>query len=142
MTDPDPRELLGALRGARLKNLRYGPEEDAWYFGFTGGNLRVECPWRLAVADASVLGPGDVGSVERPEIVVADLPAVLRSFVGGVAFSDMQVNASGDLRIEFENGAHLEFLCDKRMYENWTLYLPDGRYLVAGPGGQLAAGVP
>jgi len=140
MAPTDPQELLSEFLGAELEALRYGPEEDTWYFVLSCGCLRVDCPWRFARADAVVLGPGDIEAVERPESVVFELPERLRALVAGVAIRDAQVNASGDLHLEFANGAHLQLLCARYMYENWTLDLSGGRYLVAGPGGQLVAG--
>ena len=139
MTAALREECLAALRGAGLDGLQYGAEEDTWYFLFSAAVLRVECAWRFARADGSVFGPGDLEFLAPPG-GTEELPAELRPFLEGAVVTEVQVSESGDLRLEFSGAAHLAVLCNKRMYENWVLDLPGGRFLLAGPGGGLVVG--
>ena len=111
-----------------------------WIFRFgNGGELRVDCPWRLILNGHITLTSEDHGQQYGLESPI-DAEAQCRSFlcgnqIGSVEFRD----DTRDIAIWFFSGGRLDILPLSSGYESWQINTPDGDHIIAQGGGNLVA---
>jgi hypothetical protein len=109
-----------------------GPKLKATHRG--EWSLMIECPWRLENSDYTVADWTTVTS-DSPERRDQHLVLNERT-VASVQLADV----GPDLTIRFDGGFTLTVFCglEPSFPECWFLLLPDGRSVVAGPGGRVS----
>jgi len=133
MDSPD----LESLTGRRLGEIRL-VEPISWWFEFVGGGaIRADTFWRLVHGERVHTTSDDHGQVfglPRPvDSASSARDVVSASFVREVRIAP----ATGDLLVDFENGARLEILTTSSGYESWSLFLPNGDEVIGLGGGDV-----
>ena len=139
---PIPRDdnsmSVACLIGCRLKEVDSSAAPDQWVLRFDSGcMLNAEGTWRIICSGRIVATSKDhqqlFGLSEPVDAAEQMHQAIAASRVTTVSYD----RVTGDLRIDFENGARFEVLTDSGGYESWTLSRPDGTQLIGMGGGEV-----
>lgn len=129
--------MLRTLREASLASLDQ-PAEGVWAFDFSKAGLNIECPWRIVVDEAVVLGASDHGhqfGLPAPVDAIAKTLKIL----GGKSVEGIEIDpVTADLCIKFSGQTRLDAFNCSSGYEGWNYGDVTGMSVVATGGGKLA----
>lgn len=113
-------------------------EDAIWIFHFrNGGEIRVECPWRLIVGGHIVISSSDHGQQYGQQSPV-DAEARCRSELLGRKVLSFEVrDDTRDILLFFLPGTRLDILPISSGHESWEIATPSGVQIVAQGGGDL-----
>jgi len=114
-------------------------EPVSWWFRFAGGgSIRADTVWRLIVDGVARITSQDHGQHFGRSTPVDAADAVNRALSKVQVRRASIVHDTGDLIVEFEDGARLEVLTTSSGYESWSLFSPSGEETTALGGGQIS----
>ena len=125
------------LEGAEVAAISL-TEPVSWWFEFSDGTaLRAECLWRVITDEHVEVTSADHGhqfGLTRP--VDAGVLA-MRAFTHAQVRRASLADATGDMTLEFNNGARLEILTTSMAYEGWAITSPGGDEIIGLGGGRI-----
>jgi Family of unknown function (DUF6188) len=131
---PDLKWMIGkAMSDIRLM------QPASWSFGFVGGgSIRVDTFWRV-VADGRVQATSDDHGQQfgLPQPIDSGHRAA-RTLSNATVRRASIINDTGDVVLDFENGARLEILTTSTGYEGWSLLSPNRDEAIGLGGGDVA----
>ena len=128
---------LQSLIGGRVSEIEL-IEPISWWFRFSdGAAIRADTLWRLVngqrVQTTSYDHRHQFGLPEPVDAANEALKIVRSAVVTKVRVAQ----PTGDLCLEFENGARLEILTTSSGYESWAVFLPNGNEIMGLGGGDV-----
>ena len=133
MSSPD----LAWMLGRRIDAASF-VEPTSWWFELRGGGaLRADTLWRIVAAGRVEATSADHGHrFGLPEPVDSATRAT-RALSGSTVRRASITEDTGDVMLQFDNGARLEILTTSSGYESWSIFLPTGEEIIGVGGGQV-----
>jgi hypothetical protein len=130
-TQIDVNKLMtDSLGGAELRTLEQ-PAEGVWAFSFEIAGITVQCPWRIVVDGAVVLGGCDHGQKFGLPAPV-DVTSETMRWLANRRVAGVEVDrVTGDLCIKFMPKARIDAFNNSGGYEGWSCGTREGLQIFA-----------